>query len=286
MFVLRFLAAGLTGVSALSIAERQESDSSDTSFEKVCEPTNSTGFPDFNAPCNSWSRTQRLCVYGEQARAIVDGPDIHNYNQIDHSMKEHSFQYQRDCICQSQQFNQMRGCMACNDAISGDSESIIPLRALESFSSEYCAVAATPTRGYVAAINSVLARAADEIDYSTKSLRSSRSIDSRTDVSLYHTPAATAVSAWDVGLPTGASATFSSLHTSDGQIVPTAGANGAVTTTEETVTGDSVVQTSKVGGGTSESTDTASAGAAAVTSKIDHSVAIAVVGIAVIAAGL
>ncbi|KAM0708234.1 hypothetical protein Q7P35_004884 [Cladosporium inversicolor] len=277
MLTLRLIATGLTVAGASKITERQESDSNEDPYESVCQPTNSTGYPDFNAPCNSWSRTQKLCVYGEQVRASLDGPGLHDYDMVDDSMKQHSFEYQRDCICQSQQFDQMRGCMACNDALSGMSGSVIAPNAIESFSREYCAVSATPTRGYIAAINSVLAQAAEEIDYSTTSLRSSQTVETKTDVSLYWTPSATGVSAWDVGLPTGASATFSSLHTSGGQIVATAAAREDDSETDTKASATDAVQTNTEVN-TAESASTTSEGVAAQTGVVAPCVAAAFMG--------
>ncbi|GAB7331474.1 hypothetical protein MBLNU13_g02880t1 [Cladosporium sp. NU13] len=285
MLTLRLIATGLTVAGASKIKKRQQPDSNQDPFEDICQPKNSTGFPDFNAPCNSWSRTQKLCVYGEQVRTSVDGPDLYNYDMVDESMKQHSFGYQRDCICQSQQFDQMRGCMACNDALSGGSGAILAPSAIESFSSEYCAVSAIPTRGYIAAINSVLASAAEEIDYSTISLRSSQSVETKTDVSLYYTPAATGVSAWDVGLPTGASATFSSLHTSGGQIIPTAAARVADSETDIESSTDDAAQTSTPQNAP-EGTKTVSEGRAVPTGNVGSRMIAGVMGAVAIAVAL
>jgi hypothetical protein len=248
MLTIHLIATGLTVASASIITERQQSDSSDDAYENVCQPTNSTGHPDFNAPCNSWSRTQQLCVYGEQIRAIVDGPGLNNYDEVDgNSMKQHSFGFQRDCVCQSQLFDQMRGCMACNDALGGDSQSIIASSAIQSFSSSYCAMATIPTRGYVAAINSVLAEVAEQTDVPISSPSSPNSLGSKTDVSLYYTPSATGASAWDVGLPTGESARFSSLHISGGQIVPTAAAREPDSETNTKTSANDAAQTNMDG---------------------------------------
>lgn len=285
MLTLRVIATGLTVAAASQIIERQQSDSNEDPFEDICEPRNSTGYPDFNAPCNSWSRTQKLCVYGEQVRGSLDGPGLHNYDMVDDSMKQHSFGYQRDCICQSQQFDQMRGCMACNDALSGVSGSIIAPDAIESFSSEYCAVSATPTRGYIAAINSVLAQAAEEIDYSTISLRSSQPVETKTDVSLYWTPSATGVSAWDVGLPTGASATYSSLHTSGGHIIATAAAREDDPDTNTNTPATDAAQTN-TDVNTAESASTTSEGGAAQTGMVAPRVAAGFMGAVAMAAVL
>jgi hypothetical protein len=283
MLTLRLIATGLTVASASKIAERQQSDSSDDAYENICQPTNSTGYPDFNAPCNSWSRTQQLCVYGEQIRAIVDGPGLNNYNMVDESMKQHSFGYQRDCICQSQLFDQMRGCMACNDALGGDSQSVIASSAIESFSSAYCAVSATPTRGYVAAINSVLAKVAEETDVPISSSSPPISSGSKIDVSLYYTPSATGASAWDVGLPTGESATFSNLHTSGGQIIPTAAAREADSETSTKTSANDAAQTN-TSDKSSENTSTVSEGRAVETGKVELRLVAGVLGAVAVAA--
>lgn len=280
MLALSLIAAGLTGTSAFILAERQQSDSSEDTYDNVCMPTNATGYPDLTAPCNSWSRTQQLCVYGEQIRGIVDAAGLNDYDQVsDGSMKEHHFEYQRDCICQSQQFDQMRGCMACNDVVGGDSGAIVPSSAINSFSSSYCAVDTTPTVGYISAMNSVLASAGEATDLPTASSSSHKSLGSKTDVSLYYTPAATGASAWDVGLPTGISATFSSLRTSEGQIVPTASAREADTKTKATTSesGDAQTQTDDV---TSESTSTVSEGRAVETGGIGRGMVAGVLGAA------
>jgi hypothetical protein len=286
MLTLHLLATGLTGASAFMVAKRQESDSSEDPYENICMPTNSTGFPDFSAPCNSWSRTQQLCVYGEQIRSIVDGPGLNNYEEVDgKSMKQHSFAFQRDCICQSQLFDQMRGCMACNDALGGESSALLASSAIESFSSSYCAVATIPTRGYVAAMNSVLAEVAEQTDVPTSTSSSPNSLGSKTDVSLYYTPSATGASAWDVGLPTGTSASFSSLHTSGGQIIPTAAAREADSETSTTSSAKDAAQTDAKDK-SPESTSTVSEGRAVETGKIESRMVIGVLGAVAVAAVL
>jgi hypothetical protein len=286
MLTLRLIATGLTGASAFMVAERQQSDSSEDAYENICQPTNATGFPDFSAPCNLWSRTQRLCVYGEQIRGIVDGPGLNNYGDEDgKAMKQHSPGYQRDCVCQSQLFDQMNGCMACNDALGGDSRSLIASSAIESFSSEYCAVSATPTRGYIAAINSVLAEVAEQTDLPTSSSSPINSLGDKTDVSLYWTPSATGASAWDVGLPTGISATFSSLHTSGGQIIPTAAARGADSGTGSKISTNDAAQTNS-GDKSAESTSTVSEGRAVQTGMAAPCMIVGFMGAAAIAAAL
>ena len=224
MLVPYLFLLSLTGANALNLLKRQSSSDSSTDSFDVCLPTNSTGFPDLNAPCNAWSRIQQLCVYGEQIRSILDSADLNDYSQVGTGdMKEHSPGYQRDCICSSQQFDQMRGCMACYDAHGGDSQAIFEPQAIESFSSSYCAASATPTVGYPSAILGVIG-GAEETGSASSGLSSSNSgsIGTQTDVSMYYTAAASGSDAWDVVLPTGSSATFSNLSTSDGQIVPTA----------------------------------------------------------------
>lgn len=266
MLALSLIATGLTVAGAFKITERQQSDSSEDPFDDICTPTNSTGYPDLNVPCNSLSRTQQLCVYGEQVRAIVDGPNLNDYDKV---MRQQSFTYQRDCICQSQLFDQMRGCMACQQALSGGSGPIFAPSAIESFSSEYCAVAPTPLRGYTAAINSFIASATEEMDYSTISQSPSQAVMTKTDVSLYYTPAVTGVSAWDVGLPAGSSATFTSLRTSGGQIVPTAAAGEAESETDTKTSPDDATQTSTEHDAP-ESTATASEGRAVPTGNVEY----------------
>ena len=286
MLTLRLIAIGLTIAGAFQVTERQQSDSSEDAYENVCMPTNATGFPDFSAPCNLWSRTQRLCVYGEQIRSIVDGPGLNNYGDEDgKAMKQNPPGYQRDCICQSQLFDQMQGCMSCNDALGGDSRSLIASSAIESFSSSYCAVATIPTRGYIAAINSVLAEVAEQTDLPTSSSSALNSLGSKTDVSLYWTASATGVSAWDVGLPTGTSATFSSLHTSGGQIIPTAATREADSGTDSKIsTNDAARTNTKDKSG--ESTSTVSESRAVQTGMAAPCMVVGFMGAVAIAAAL
>jgi hypothetical protein len=226
MITLRLIAIGLTGVSAFMLTGRQDSNSSKNAYEDVCLPTNAAGLPDFSAPCNLRSRTERLCVFGEQIRGIVDSSGLDNYGEKDgHPMSHQLYRNQRDCICQSQLFDQMEGCRACFYAVVGDARYLYASSAIKSFSSTYCAVTAMPQAYYVA-MDSVLEALDEKTDPPTSVSSPPNPFGSKTDVSFYWTPSATGVSAWDVRLPTRATATFSSLHTSEGQIIPTAGVEG------------------------------------------------------------
>ena len=225
-------------------------------------------------------------MYGEQIQSILDGAGLNDYAQIDNDdMKEHSPGYQRDCICQSQQFDQMRGCMACYDAHGADSQALFEPSAIESFSSSYCAVTATPTVGYPTAILAIISETEDTGSASSSPSSASNSIGTQTDVSLYYTPSASGSQAWDVVLPTGASATFSSLKTSVGQIVASAAVEKHTSTADATSTADDIRETSTKGDA-SEQTSTASEGGAMAIGAIDCNMAIGAIGLAAIVAGL
>lgn len=287
MIAFQLLVFSLTGASAFGLSRRQDSDANEDSPD-ACMPTNSTGFPDLNAPCNAFSRIQQLCVYGEQIRSILDGAGLNDYAQIDNEdMKEHSPGYQRDCICQSQQFDQMRGCIACYNARNGDSQALFEPSAIESFSSSYCAVTAMPTVGYPTAILAITSETEEtgSANFSPLSSSTSGSIGTQTDVSLYYTPAASGAQAWDVVLPTGASATFSNLKTSAGQIVATAAVEKHTSTADAISTADDIRETSTKGDA-SEQTSTASKGGAMALGAIDCNMAIGAIGLAAIVAGL
>lgn len=202
MITLRLIAIGLTGVSAFMLTGRQDSNSSKNAYEDVCLPTNAAGLPDFSAPCNLRSRTERLCVFGEQIRGIVDSSGLDNYGEKDgHPMSHQLYRNQRDCICQSQLFDQMEGCRACFYAVVGDARYLYASSAIKSFSSTYCAVTAMPQAYYVA-MDSVLEALDEKTDPPTSVSSPPNPFGSKTDVSFYWTPSATGVSAWDVRLPT------------------------------------------------------------------------------------
>lgn len=130
---------------------------------------------------------------------------------------------QRLCVCQSQFWSLLNGCLACyvahgagpNNGLGSVSKS-----SLSSLSSAYCAASATPSQGLFEVVYS-LAPTNAVAPSATSSY--SDPMGSKTEVSYYYTPSVTGTAAWMVAQATGMSmASFTTTNIMSGQIVPTA----------------------------------------------------------------
>ncbi|KAK5131993.1 hypothetical protein LTR08_000413 [Meristemomyces frigidus] len=244
------LALCLSTAASASLLRRQVQCNDPTSGEcwnnnlevyedQVCTPTNSTGDPDFNAPCNAVEVLTAECVYG-----TADLDSINSSLESGEDLSMLSNATQRICVCESQFFDQLQGCEACYTGHGfGEYIDITP-SAISSLSAQYCAVTNTPTLGLAYVLFGIAT------DYQsgvlTKSSTSTVStfsdpIGNKTDASYYFTPSVTGSAAYIVpaqttssasgsGSTTGSeSAVSTSLSTSGGQIVPTASVSEAST---------------------------------------------------------
>lgn len=247
---MKYTTATLLAAFALTNAQSLSSPSefSDPT-EEACNPNNSTGMPDFNAPCNAVTAVEYQCIYGPDylTAALNAGP----YNRLrrrqsssdddgsddDDSLPMQSNSTQRTCICESQFFDQVKGCTACYTAHGAPSdvdEGLVDDKAIASLSSAYCAASATPTLG----LADFLFQWADSYNASHPATATASTmsdpIGNKTAVSLYYTPSVTGTAAWIVAEATsGASSgmgTFASENTVSGMIVATASANNAAAT--------------------------------------------------------
>ncbi|KAK3680300.1 hypothetical protein LTR78_000678 [Recurvomyces mirabilis] len=221
----------------------------------VCQPTNDTGSPDLTAPCNQVSAITAQCVYGADGLAAFNGdPTSYDNSNSDADVPMLSNGTQRDCVCSSQFFNVLGGCSDCYKAhgVGEDPTSgYVDPAFISSASSSYCAVTNTPTVGFAEVL---YAYVTGDVGSSLASVASTASVTStfsdpignNTAVSLYYTPSITGSSAWVVAQATetpsnstmssgsssesasgsaSGSASSAQLATSNGQIVPTAGAS-------------------------------------------------------------
>ena len=192
----------------------------------VCEPRNSTGGLDYNAPCNIWSALMFECTYGNET---LDLNETNAYTSFLDLGKPQSNSSQRLCTCESQFWDSYQGCKACYEAHGSDNSQAS--NQVSSISSAYCAATATPTLGLIDFWVSWLEKPAKASILSSHSTRTKSSafsdpIGNKTAVSLYYTPAVTGTAALDIaGLTDGA--TRSTTNILNGQIVPTT----SVTTT-------------------------------------------------------
>lgn len=248
---ISFLALCLSAAASASLFKRQVQCSDYTSedcldregeySEEVCMPTNSSGYPDFNAPCVAVQAITAQCIYGSAGLSLLTGNGYGDPTEEEPATLSNSTQ--RDCICESQFFAETLGCEDCYTAhglaeIAGD----VNVGLISSISSQYCAVTNTPTAG----IADVLYSYATASSQSTSSASADTSsfsdpIGNKTAVSYYFTPSVTGSAAYVVAQATGSASTSgitggsassgsasslsTSLRTSDGQIVPTAATN-------------------------------------------------------------
>ena len=131
---------------------------------------------------------------------------------------------ERLCACQSQLWNQLRGCNACYMArgapvgLSG----YLADDQIGSMSSAYCAVTATPTAGLFDYLMEGNAHMVGMYSTVAKS-KFSDPLSSSTAVSLYFTPSITGSAVTEAASAGNAT---TSTHTSNGQVVATATSGG------------------------------------------------------------
>ncbi|KAF2213030.1 hypothetical protein CERZMDRAFT_90544 [Cercospora zeae-maydis SCOH1-5] len=217
-------------------------------LSSVCTPTNSSGHPDLNVPCNAVYAIQEQCIFG------IDSKDLWNLKNSSLSEGEEgqvadsrsqtggydeppmqSNDTQRVCICESQFWDQLAGCVACYQAHAPDAalrENLPPSR-LTSASSSYCAASATATIGLA---DYLLKLGGDGLESATTASVATETstvnfrdpIGNKTEASYYYTAAVTGSAAWSISQPTGessASLTYTTTNIQDGQIRPTASMN-------------------------------------------------------------
>ncbi|KAI5367795.1 hypothetical protein Slin15195_G029280 [Septoria linicola] len=228
-------------------AARAQSNGLDAYLTSVCMPTNSSGYPDFDVSCNAVAAIQAQCIYGagyldvlsefygsslkedKRKRAAADSSGDDNDPMVDNRIApEQSNETQRVCLCESQFWDQISGCLACYKAHGGDmaSEASVPKSALTSASSAYCAASATATAGladYLFAFINNFSTTSASRPTGTASVRFRDSIGNKTEVSYYYTAAATGTAAWSISQPTNTSgsASYTTTNIVDGQIRPT-----------------------------------------------------------------
>lgn len=226
------LALSLARAGASIVARQEFSAGSDENpiyahFIKVCLPTNSSGYPDLDAPCVINDLITLQCTYGI-TDIFSDNSDNSTYGP-DGERNRTSPASQQLCICGSQYFNSLFGCLECAEkhGVGAAVPSIASSR-ISTFSSSYCAASYSPTTDaeiyYFNAFSS---------DYNNAIPRQTSTaytdpIGNKTDVSLYYTAAVTGSAAYVVSPSLSGS---SGIVTSNGQIVATAAqATGAGTT--------------------------------------------------------
>ncbi|KAK5738183.1 hypothetical protein LTR17_006213 [Elasticomyces elasticus] len=275
---LTLLTLGLAAVSSASSMKRQLQCSTDPTsddcqeqeadyIQQVCNPTNTTGYPDFNAPCNQIQAITLQCMYGAAGLSALQGdvPDAsYGSDDEDNSVETVSNTTQQECICQSQWFNIAAGCNDCyhahgasgGDNIVGD----LAPSLFASLSSSYCAVTNTPTMGFdmvvyglaTGSVASSLASVASTASPSTFS----DPIGNQTAVSYYYTPSITGSAAWVLAQAT-SSATSGSADGSD-SASQTASGSGASETASVATSNGQIVATAAAQTSSGSATGTAS----------------------------
>jgi len=248
MQALALLMMGLSAAASASVLRRQVHCSNPGSFQceqeiqnylsEVCMPINATGGPDFNAPCVAAQLIEFECMYGSRGVDFVLGNDPNGASYSEQAPPLLSNATQRDCLCESQFFNEVQGCLDCYTAHGGEAFGDgINTKQLSSMRSSYCAVTNTPTQGLAEVLYSLVPTTSSASSSATSTF--SDPIGNKTAVSYYFTPSVTGSAAWSVAEATmsasnmtavgssGTSTTSMSVFTSNGQIVPTAGASSA-----------------------------------------------------------
>ena len=195
----------------------------------------SSGVPDLNVPCNAYTLLTAKCVFGNN---VTMGQVFGNNPAGLGNWHQQSNATQRDCVCGSQLFNQLQGCMACEKAhgineFDGNS-GYLPAPYISSISSAYCAASSTPTEGFADFIYQWAAQTNSPQLSSIESAGSAQEktstfsdpIGNKTAVSLYFTPSVMGSQA--VAQLTSSPITGTAgVHTVSGQIVATGGASGS-----------------------------------------------------------
>lgn len=250
MHSLSALTLSIASAHALSpdILKRQSlADDLSDNADELCQPKNSTGSPDFSAPCNVIIALQTQCIYGPQTADYVTLPeDDDRWNDaVDWNVQPP--ETQRDCLCQSQFFDQLSGCQKCYEA--NDSNFFEYAAAFvgreKDFASyveeDYCAVSATPSIGWAEFVFSAADAASRTGSASSPATTVTEVTATETNVSGYFTGSVPGSSAWLISQPTPVSSnvTYTSLNTESGMIKPTAVASAGDDESEENGNGDS-----------------------------------------------
>jgi hypothetical protein len=199
---------------------------------------------DWTAPCPAMQAIQGQCMWGPDALDYVKR--IINSQGNDNEFIPETWEMQppevmRACLCSSQYAEMVLGCGACF-AAREISQSYMAhggitsnATTMQEWSKAYCDASKTPTEDSFSDAADIIFGEANDAD-DDSSLATSSSASRATDVSLYFT--ASVSSAYIVSGPTASSSanqthpnawyTYSSLSTSDGQIVPTAVAAKAI----------------------------------------------------------
>jgi len=199
-------------------------------------PYNSSGYPDLTVPCNAVLAIELECTYGSAGLDLLTNGSDDAYDDT----PTLSNSTQRDCVCESLFFSQFEACADCHTAHGAsdafeESDYSSP-SAVSSLSSSYCAVTNTPTLALSDVLfNLATATASSQSGAAASNATSSfhDPIGNKTAVSYYYTPSVTGNAVYIVAQATNnanstisssasGSSSSASLHTSNGQIVPTA----------------------------------------------------------------
>lgn len=263
MHSLSALALSIASAHALSpnILKRQSlADELSDNADELCQPKNSTGSPDFSAPCNVIIALQTQCIYGPQAADYVAlSKDDDRWNDAA-DWNTQPPETQRDCLCQSQFFDQLSGCQKCYEANDSNffeyAAAFVGMeRGFASYVEEdYCAASATPSVGWGEFVFSAAVAASPTGSASSPASTVTEVTATETDVSLYFTGSVPGSSVWSISQPTPVSGnvTYTSLNTESGMIKPTAVASAGDDEREENSNGDSNESTSSGADGAEE----------------------------------
>lgn len=274
MHQLSTSALSIASAHALSsnILKRQSpsNDNANDHADDVCIPKNSTGSPDFDAPCNVFIAIQTQCVYGPQAADYVALPEDDEAWSDTSEWTEQTPEAQRDCLCQSQFLNQAAGCQKCYES-QGSSffEYASAFAGLEHgfaefIEEDYCAVDNTPEDTWAKYVYSAALTASPPKSAATSSSASMSSTvpATETNVSLYFTASVPGSSAYLVSqpTPTGSSGnvTYTSLNTEGGMIKPTNVASVGDKDGEESGSSDNSESSGSAAAGNAEQTGSSS----------------------------
>lgn len=266
------LSRGLSKRQLHNIDERRDWEDH---LESVCMPATANDEQDWNAPCNAIVAIEYQCIYGAEIMEALSG---RTDDYEDPPMM--SNETQRDCICQSQLMNQAAGCKACFKAHGGEgpSRTFIDFDRLEPLVNKYCNASATPTEAFPMVVYSLVVTG--PVESTAAATTYSDPIGNATDVSRYFTPSMTGSAAWNPAMPTaessGATSTYASVKTSDGQIVPLA--------TDEVESGDG--GSAATSSGASSEGATTDSGSGAVPTAMVGSGALGALGFAALVAAL
>jgi len=236
----------------------------------ICIPSDpDTGLPTADTPCMAISALYYQCVYDVDVYSNITAakPKHRRQTSDDDEPVEQSPSAQRTCICESQFFDQVTGCMDCYKAHGGiENIDYVPPASFIAVSSSYCAASSTPTQDFEHYFGGLVGMSASAASADATATPVSDPIGNKTDVSLYFTPSVSYPAVLSVAQPTVPSngnstvVSYASSNVVSGQIVPTAaaGQSSGGGATAAATTG-SVAQTSGVKASGSASGASASA---------------------------